>query len=83
MTKGDLIEVLAKTAGVTRPKAEVVVVKIIDAMIKALKSGERIKIRGFGSFQLRTYDAYAGRNPRNGELITVKVKTMPFFKIGK
>ena len=83
MTRGELIDVLANRADITRFKAEVVVVEIFNSMIQALKNGERIEIRGFGSFQLRTYDAYTGRNPRTHELISVKEKTMPFFKVGK
>jgi integration host factor subunit beta len=52
-------------------------------MTQALKRGERIEIRGFGSFTSKSYDAYTGRNPRTGETIHVPAKRLPFFKVGK
>jgi integration host factor subunit beta len=52
-------------------------------MVEALMKGDRIEIRGFGSFVNRSYEAYKGRNPRTGEVIEVKDKKLPFFKVGK
>ena len=83
MTKADLINVLAEKAGITRVKAETVVNTIFDSMVEALMSNDRIEIRGFGSFVNRFYEAYQGRNPRTGEVINVKEKKLPFFKVGK
>lgn len=83
MTKADLVSLISERAGITRVKAETVVNAIFDSMVEALVKGDRIEIRGFGSFVNRKYDAYQGRNPRTGELIQVEEKTLPFFKVGK
>ncbi len=83
MTKADLINVISEKAGITRVKAETVVNTIFDSMVDALQKGDRIEIRGFGSFVNREYDAYKGRNPRTGEVIEVDKKRLPFFKVGK
>ncbi|MCB9026239.1 MAG: integration host factor subunit beta [Bdellovibrionaceae bacterium] len=83
MTKADLINIISEKAGITRVKAETVVNTIFDSMIEALMRDDRIEIRGFGSFVNRDYEAYQGRNPRTGEIIDVKQKKLPFFKVGK
>lgn len=83
MTKADLINRLAEKANITRVKAEIVVNTIFDTMLEALLKDDRIEIRGFGSFVIRKYDSYQGRNPRTGELIKVQEKKLPFFKVGK
>ncbi len=83
MTKADLINMIAEKTGVTRVKAETVVNTIFDSLVEALMRDDRIEIRGFGSFVNRDYDAYKGRNPRTGEVIKVKEKRLPFFKVGK
>lgn len=83
MTKADLINVISEKAGITRVKAEAVVNTIFDSMVEALMKDDRIEIRGFGSFVNREYEAYQGRNPRTGEVINVKNKKLPFFKVGK
>lgn len=83
MTKADLINAIAEDAKITRVKAETVVNTIFDSMIDALMRGDRIEIRGFGSFTNKAYDAYRGRNPRTGEVINVPEKKLPFFKVGK
>lgn len=83
MTKADLINAISEKAGITRVKAETVVNTIFDSMVDALKRGDRIEIRGFGSFVNREYDSYKGRNPRTGEVIEVAKKKLPFFKVGK
>src|SRR6185295_12029501 len=64
-------------------KAEAIVNCIFDSMVKALERGEGIEIRGFGSFTVREYKAYEGRNPRTGEPVHVAPKRLPFFKVGK
>jgi integration host factor subunit beta len=83
MTKSDLIEHLATKEKLPRGRAELVANTIFECLGQALGRGERIEIRGFGSFELRTYDAYEGRNPRTGEAVPVRPKRLPFFKVGK
>ena len=83
MNKSELIEILAVKYGMSLKKSEEVVNTIVDAMSSALISGERIEIRGFGSFVVNQYKAYLGRNPKTGEQISVKPKKLPFFKVGK
>jgi integration host factor subunit beta len=83
MTKANLIDLLSQKSNITRVKAEAVVNTIFDTMIEALMKDNRIEIRGFGSFVNRKYDAYKGRNPRTGEVISVEEKKLPFFKVGK
>ena len=83
MTKGELIEIVAQRETLNQRKAEIVVNTIFEAMSGALKRGERVEIRGFGSFEVRHYDAYKGRNPKTGEEVYVAAKKAPFFKTGK
>ncbi len=83
MRKSDLIENLALQRDISVKRAEQVVNEIFDAMGQSLIDGERIEVRGFGSFEIRDYDAYSGRNPKTGEIINVKPKKLPFFKVGK
>jgi len=66
MTKADLINLIAEEARITRVKAESVVNTIFDSMADALMKNERVEVRDFGIFTVRQYDAYTGRNPRNG-----------------
>ena len=83
MNKSDLIEIIAEKSRITKKKAEDVVNLIFDSMAAAMVRGERIEIRGLGSFVVKDYGAYTGRNPRTGESIQVKPKRLPFFKVGK
>jgi integration host factor subunit beta len=83
MTKSDLIDVLCETQKLPKGRAELLVHVIFDALEAALKRGERIEIRGFGSFELRSYRGYDGRNPRTGTAVEVRPKRLPFFKVGK
>jgi integration host factor subunit beta len=83
VTKSDLIEQLSEQGRLPKGKAEFVINCIFDSMTKALQDGERIEIRGFGSFEVRDYKAYEGRNPRTGEPVHVASKRLPFFKVGK
>lgn len=82
-TKSDLIEQLSAAIKLPKGKAELIVNVIFDSMIAALQQGERIEIRGFGSFEVREYKAYEGRNPRTGDPVHVSPKRLPFFKVGK
>ena len=83
MTKADLIEVISKKANITKVKADIIVSCIFDSMAEALKQNDRVEIRDFGSFEVRHYEAYKGRNPRTGEAIDVPAKKLPHFKVGK
>jgi integration host factor subunit beta len=83
MTKADLIALVAEKLKFPWGRAELVVDHIFESMIEALKRGEGIEIRGFGSFTIREYQAYEGRNPRTGETVHVKPKRLAFFKVGK
>jgi integration host factor subunit beta len=83
MNKSELVEKLAERAKITKKRAEQVVNLVFEQMTEALRRGDRIEIRGFGSFTSKSYDAYTGRNPRTGETIHVPAKRLPFFKVGK
>jgi integration host factor subunit beta len=83
MTKADLIVAIADQLKLPAGRAELIVDQIFDGMVNALKRGDNIEIRGFGSFTIREYKAYEGRNPRTGETVHVKPKRMAFFRVGK
>ncbi len=83
VTKSELIERVAQESGLTKGRAEMVVNTIFDSMSDALREGDGIEIRGFGSFTVRRYKSYEGRNPRTGEVVHVAPKKLPFFKVGK
>ena len=84
MTKSDLIErVREKFQGLNKKDAEVIVDLVFDSMTEALKQGEGIEIRGFGSFQVRQREARLGRNPKTGDKVQVSSRKTPFFKVGK
>lgn len=83
MTKSQLIEALAKAEGITLKAAETAVNVTFQSMEQSLIKGDRLEIRGFGSFKVKEYEGYKGRNPKTGELIEVKSKKLPFFKVGK
>lgn len=83
MNKSELIERLAERTGLNVMQAEEVVNLIYRKMKETMVSGGRIEIRGFGSFVVKEYQAYQGRNPKTGEKISVPPKKLPFFKVGK
>ncbi len=83
MNKSELIEALAEELKVPLRDASSAATTILDAMADALANGESIEIRGFGSFVVKEYGSYYGRNPKTGEKIKVKPKKLPFFKVGK
>src|SRR3954468_7945409 len=83
VTKSDLIETVAQKLHLPKGKAELIVNCVFDSMEEALRKGDRIEIRGFGSFEIRHYKAYEGRNPRTGDPVGVQPKRLPFFKVGK
>ena len=83
MNKSELIERLAQRTELGHLQAEDIVKLVIDQMRQALVVGKRIEIRGFGSFVVKDYDSYWGRNPKTGEKIWVESKKLPAFKVGK
>jgi integration host factor subunit beta len=83
MNKSGLIEALSKKEGLTEKKAIDIVNLIFKGFTDELKKGGRIEIRGLGSFVVRDYQAYTGRNPKTGRNIKVAPKKLPFFKVGK
>ena len=83
MNKADLIEALAKKEGLMEKEAYTIVNLIFDGFTDTLKKGGRIELRGFGSFCVREYGGYTGRNPKTGDKTEVGPKKLPFFKVGK
>jgi integration host factor subunit beta len=83
MNKSELIEQLAIRKDISNKRAEEIVNLIFNSMTDAMVDGERIEIRGLGSFVIKDYGTYTGRNPKTGEQITVSPKKLPFFKVGK
>ena len=83
MNKSELITKLALECNLSTEEADQCVEIFLDTMRKALLEGDRIEIRGFGSFKMKDYGAYVGRNPKTGEQVEVKPKRMPFFRPGK
>jgi integration host factor subunit beta len=83
MNKSELIEALADDMKLPVREAASITNTIIDTMTEALAGGDSIEIRGFGSFVVKEYGSYTGRNPKTGEKIKVAPKRLPFFKVGK
>jgi len=83
VNKSQIIETLARESGISQEVSEYVVNEFFRIMTEALVRGEGIEIRGFGSFSVREYEPYIGRNPRSGEKVQVGPKKLPFFKVGK
>jgi integration host factor subunit beta len=83
MTKADLVDHVTAIGDLTRRDGEVIVDTLFDAVIGALKSGDKIEIRGFGSFRTRQRNARTGRNPKTGAKVDVPAKRVPFFKPSK
>ena len=83
MNRSDLIDALKDKIALNRKDASKVVDTFFDALKETLANGNRIEIRGFGSFSVKHYKPYVGRNPKTGEQIQVTSKKLPFFKVGK
>ncbi|MGD9949407.1 MAG: HU family DNA-binding protein [Desulfobulbus sp.] len=83
MIKSELIEALAEQQNLSMSEAKSIVNTILETMTDALVRGDGVEIRGFGSFQVREYATYTGRNPQTGTNTKVKPKKLPFFKVGK
>jgi len=83
MNKSELIRSLAVERDINIDEATDIVSTFFDSMKDALKKGERVEIRGFGSFKIKEYKGYQGRNPKTGEVVDVNPKKLPFFRAGK
>ena len=83
MNKSDLMNRLAEEKGFSLSTAKEIVDIFFADMTQALIKGDRVEIRGFGSFKMKAYKGYSGRNPRSGENTEVKSKRLPVFKVGK
>ena len=83
MTKADLVEEVSRVTELTRKDSEVIVDTLFDSVIKALKTGDKLEVRGFGSFRVRQRNARVGRNPKTGEKVEVPAKRVPYFKPSK
>ncbi len=83
MNRSDLVNMIKVEAGLTRKEAEQVIDTFFSAITHTLSKGERVEIRGFGSFTVNNYKPYTGRNPKTGTKINVPAKKLPFFKVGK
>ena len=83
MTKADLIDEVSRLAELTRKDSEVIVETIFDSVVRSLRAGDKIEIRGFGSFRTRQRKPRTGRNPKTGEKVEVPAKKIPFFKPSK
>ncbi len=83
MTKADIVKVLAEKVGLSRREAVQVLGVVLDAVVAAVLAGEKVELRGFGSFRTRERQARTGRNPRTGARVSVPPKVVPYFKPGK
>ncbi len=81
MTKSELTDAFAKEFGITIRDAEVCVNTLFNSMADTLSKGGRVEIRGFGSFKVKEYEPYSGRNPKTGESIQVRRRKLPHFKL--
>ena len=83
MTKADLVEKVTRLGDLTRRDGEVIVETVFDSVISALQSGDKIEIRGFGSFRIRQRNPRIGRNPNTGDRVEVPAKRLPYYKPSK
>jgi integration host factor subunit beta len=83
MTKAELVDEVARAVQLTKKQAETIVNIVFDSIVDSLRQGEKIELRGFGSFRLRSRKSRTGRNPKTGEKVEVPSKKIPYFKPGK
>lgn len=83
MTKADLVEEVSRVTELTRKDSEVIVDTLFESVITALKGGDKLEVRGFGSFRVRQRNSRVGRNPKTGEKVEVPAKRVPYFKPSK
>jgi integration host factor subunit beta len=83
LTKAELVEEVAQSTQLTKKHAEMIVNTVFDSIVQSLKEGEKIELRGFGSFRIRQRGPRIGRNPKTGDKVEVPPKRIPYFKPGK
>ena len=83
MTKAELVDEVYKNSDLNKKDAEVIVQTVLKSIVDSLKTGEKVELRGFGSFRLRNRGPRQGRNPKTGEKVFVPAKQVPYFKPGK
>lgn len=83
MTKADLVDEVARQSNFTKKESELIVTTVFDNITEALTKGDKVELRGFGSFRIRHRNARKGRNPKTGTSVSVPEKRVPFFKVGK
>jgi len=83
MNKSELIKSLAEERGLHVDESSEIVDAFVDSIKEALVRGDRVEIRGFGSFKMKEYKGYTGRNPKTGDVVSVTPKKLPFFRPGK
>jgi len=83
MNKSELIKALADESVISNEESAIIVDTFFDSMKQALAAANRVEIRGLGSFKLKQYQGYSGRNPKTGKMVSVAPKKLPFFRAGK
>lgn len=83
MTKAELVDQVAQSTELTKKNAELIVSTVFDSIVESLRDGEKIELRGFGSFRIRQRGSRVGRNPKTGAKVHVPSKRIPYFKPGK
>ncbi|MBL0715356.1 MAG: integration host factor subunit beta [Desulfosarcina sp.] len=83
LTGEQLNKLLAEKEGISQKKAKLIIDTMFRSMAESLQATERVDIRGFGTFKVKDYDGYIGRNPKTGAAVDVKQKKLPCFKVGK
>lgn len=83
MTKAELVEKVSEKIGLTKRQTELVVNTVFGCIVNALANNNKVELRGFGSFRVRSRNSREGRNPKSGEKVIVPSKQVPFFKAGK
>jgi integration host factor subunit beta len=83
MTRADLIDHVSQQRKISKKAATLVVEEIFDSMVQALRRGERIELRGFGTFEARQYQSFRGRNPRTGEPVEIEARRLGCFRVSR
>jgi integration host factor subunit beta len=83
MTRTELIEEVCRDVDITRKDSEMIIEAIFDSVVRALRAGDKVEIRGLGSFRTRQRQPRVGRNPKTGERVEVAAKRVPYFKPSK
>lgn len=83
MNRSEIIKILAEKDAISVEESTTIVSIFFDSIKRALLNGDRVEIRGFGSFKIKSYGNYSGRNPKTGQTVEVESKKLPFFRVGK